>query len=193
MVQPVPALPAAFPALHAPHASILKDGTRVLSRPAVRADLDEVNGLYRRCSAESRRARHLTHRSEIRPHEWERMVDVRKAITLLTATTTTPDEVIAMTNLIETDPPGCAELAVLVADAWQRRLGLGTCLVRYAASLAVLHGYSTLTAEVGATNTRMLAILRRLDTSVPQNTSSTVSITVPLPVRHAHHDEKQRR
>ncbi|MEU0942508.1 N-acetyltransferase [Streptomyces canus] len=166
--------------------SVLADGTRVTSRPAARADLDAVNGLYRRCSKESLRARHLTGRSEIKPHEWEGLVDVRRAITLLTTSTTAPDEVIAMTNLIETHTPGCVELAVLVEDAWQLRLGLGSCLVGYAAGLAALHGYSSFTAEVGATNSWMLAILRRLQITVPQPTSSTVSITGPLPIRHAH-------
>ncbi|NUQ96233.1 MAG: N-acetyltransferase [Streptomyces sp.] len=173
--------------------SVLADGTRVISRPAARADLDAVNGLYRRCSDESLRARHLTGRSEIKPHEWEGWVDVRRAITLLTATTKAPGEVIAMTNLIQTHTPGCVEVAVLVEDAWQRRLGLGTCLVGYAAGLAALHGYTSFTAEVGATNGRMLAILRRLRVTVPRPTSSTVSIAAPLPIRHVHCDHNRGR
>jgi GNAT superfamily N-acetyltransferase len=55
---------------------------------------------------------------------------------------------------------GVAEVAVVVDDAWQGR-GLGARLLACAASLARLHGYSTLTASVLADNAPAIRMLRR--------------------------------
>lgn len=56
--------------------------------------------------------------------------------------------------------PGTAELAVVVDDSWQGR-GLGSRLLLGAASLARLHGYSTVTALVLADNVPAIRMLRR--------------------------------
>ena len=56
--------------------------------------------------------------------------------------------------------PGAAEVAVVVDDAWQGR-GLGSRLLGCAASLARLHGYTTLTAVVLADNAPAIRMLRR--------------------------------
>lgn len=71
------------------------------------------------------------------------------------------DEVVGV-GRYAADPrePGAAEVAVVVDDAWQGR-GLGQRLLACAASLARLHGYTTLTAVVLADNAPAIRMLRQ--------------------------------
>jgi GNAT superfamily N-acetyltransferase len=57
--------------------------------------------------------------------------------------------------------PGSAEIAVAVADAWQRR-GIGSRLVIAIAELAESLGYSTLSGAVLPENVAMLGLVRRI-------------------------------
>jgi GNAT superfamily N-acetyltransferase len=88
------------------------------------------------------------------------------------------DRVVAVANLVGEGVQ--AELALLVEDAWQRR-GIGTALLRRAASIAADTGFEALVIHTQAQNGAMRRALRRLDGDRQTETDAGV-LTVTLRV-----------
>ena len=140
----------------------LRDGTRVTIRPITPEDRTEIAAAVRNLSPESRYkrflgavdaldARTLRYLTEIDHHDHEALVAFDAA----------DGHGVGVARYARA--PGAAdaaELAVVVADAWQGQ-GLGTLLVRKVIDRARDEGISQLTALVLATNTQMLELLER--------------------------------
>ncbi|QMU68954.1 GNAT family N-acetyltransferase [Streptacidiphilus sp. P02-A3a] len=105
-----------------------------------------------------------------------------------TLTVEGPDgELVALAHLMWDD--GSAEIAVLVEDHWQRR-GLGAELVRRLAALAGEAGITEVYAVTTASNTGMVAALRRLgvplDYQVENGTLVVTAHLAPEPAASRH-------
>jgi acetyltransferase len=145
----------------------LSDGTRVVIRPVLPQDAALTQAMVGGLSDASRYLRFLAPVRQL-PAAWlERFtqVDYRQQMALIAETVVDGEiAIIAEARYVSTEDAGQAEgmpeLALLVADAWQRR-GLGqrmlTALIGHARRLSL----AALKAEVLSTNNAMLKVLRR--------------------------------
>lgn len=137
---------------------LLTDGTEVLVRPGHADDVEGVQLMHDRCSAESRRLRYFTSIPRLPRAALERLLVPRAGVTLVAVR---PDGgIAAVGSLLHTQEPGSGELALLVEDAWQGR-GLGTAMLRRLGSLAQARGMAELRAHVLPGNRRMLGVFDR--------------------------------
>lgn len=91
------------------------------------------------------------------------------------------DDVVGIAEYVrDRDDPGSAELAVLVADPWQRH-GLGRHLVGYLVELAARRGITVFDAEVMPGNTGAISALRSAWPSVrPYTADGSARFELPL-------------
>lgn len=68
-------------------------------------------------------------------------------------------EILALGRLTFADPPGSAEMALLVVDAWQRR-GLGHAMMKALLAAARAHGVAVVRGDLLADNDAMHALVR---------------------------------
>ncbi|ANZ38593.1 hypothetical protein BBK82_23560 [Lentzea guizhouensis] len=111
-------------------------------RPGTVADSEAVAALHGRCSMGTLFNRYHSGMSTI-PRRWvHRLLSPPRGTTIVAGR---GDRLIAIGQLIHTGLPGCAEVSLLVEDAWQRR-GVGSRLLSALASDARLFGYRELVA-----------------------------------------------
>ncbi|WP_434440557.1 GNAT family N-acetyltransferase [Lentzea sp. E54] len=118
------------------------DGVALVLRPGTGSDEDAVAGLHTRCSM---RTLFNRYHSGVRtvPRRWlHRLLNPPRGTTTVAQCA---DQVVALGQLIHTGTPDCAEVSLLVEDAWQRR-GVGAALLGALASDARAAGYSELVA-----------------------------------------------
>jgi GNAT superfamily N-acetyltransferase len=163
------------------HTIVVRDGDVTQTRRAIASDFHLVQEFHERCTQNSRSLRYHGGKVSLTPREWKQLVDPRRGVTLLTHLESHPDQVIAMANLMQlVDEPGVLELAVLVEDAWQRRL-LGREIFVYVRTLARSAGYHALCVSILSSNRQLISAIQRevpLKTSARQGTS--VEIRIPL-------------
>ncbi|MFD5831270.1 GNAT family N-acetyltransferase [Lentzea sp. NPDC060358] len=133
------------------------DGVALVLRPGAATDEDAVAGLHARCSM-----RTLFHRyhSGMRtvPRRWvHRLLNPPRGTTVLAQCA---DQVVALGQLIQTGTPDCAEISLLVEDAWQHR-GVGTALLGALATDARAAGYAELVAWCLPTETALVRTAAR--------------------------------
>lgn len=160
---------------HAPHPSEssrlhkLRDGRRVLVRPVLQDDREELAQGYDELSPESRHLRFGSAPDHLSPEALVHLVDLDY------------DDRFALAAFVLDDPgePGVgvarysrldddhevAEAAVTVLDAYQG-LGIGTILLRDLVEVALAHGITTLTATVLWENEHLLDALQRYGATV---------------------------
>ncbi|UGQ09351.1 GNAT family N-acetyltransferase [Yinghuangia sp. ASG 101] len=157
---------------------LLSDGTEVLLRPGRADDVDEVQDMHDRCSAESRRLRYFTAIPRLPRPALERLLVPRAGVTLVAVR---PEGgIAAVGSLMHTNDPGSGELALLVEDAWQGR-GLGTAMLRRLGSLARARGMAELRAHVLPGNGRMLGVFDRAGlTGRRRFAEGVVRVSVPV-------------
>lgn len=136
----------------------------IVFRSVDEADLAQVLDLHARCSADSLRRRYTSGVGAPSPARIARMLAPASGHTLLAVVAggAGDGQAVAMGQLFRMGD-GTAEIAFLVADAWQRR-GLGTELARRLAALAPAFGFGGVVAHVLSANRPALRVLRRLDT-----------------------------
>lgn len=180
---------------------LLADGTELLLRPAVEADLPAVLAMHLRCSASSRHRRYRTGSQPPSPDRLRRLLDPTRRLTVLAvaadgyggdslggavlggdpgggADHRGDGRVVAMASLATEGMLG--ELGVLVEDAWQRR-GLGAALLRRLFAYGDQAGYAALVAHVPADNAGMLRLLDRLRRPASADRDGAmVTVTMPL-------------
>ncbi|MEU7477182.1 GNAT family N-acetyltransferase [Lentzea sp. NPDC042327] len=111
-------------------------------RPGTAADTDAVAALHGRCSMGTLFNRYHSGMSTV-PRRWlHRLLSPSRGTTTVVQN---GDRLIALGQLIRTGLPGCAEVSLLVEDAWQRR-GVGAALLSALASEAELFGCRELVA-----------------------------------------------
>ncbi|SDG93817.1 Acetyltransferase (GNAT) family protein [Lentzea fradiae] len=118
------------------------DGVAFVLRPGTGSDEDAVAGLHSRCSMRTLFNRYHSGMRTL-PRRWlHRLLNPPRGTTVLAQCA---DQVVALGQLIQTGTPDCAEISLLVEDAWQRR-GVGTALLGALASDARAAGYTELVA-----------------------------------------------
>lgn len=161
----------------------LHDGTRVRIRPITPEDRAELADAVRRLSPQSRYQRFLgaidsldertlRYLTEIDHHDHEALVAFDAA----------DGQAVGVARYARAaDGEDAAELAVVVADAWQGQ-GLGTLLVRKVVERAREEGLSRLTALVLAANADMLELFEHEGwhrRGLPHDGTVELTYTVP--------------
>ncbi|SEQ49378.1 Acetyltransferase (GNAT) family protein [Lentzea xinjiangensis] len=128
------------------------DGVALVLRPGGSSDEDAVADLHARCSMRTLFNRYHSGMRTV-PRRWlHRLLNPPRGTTVLAQCA---DRVVALGQLIQTGTPDCAEVSLLVEDAWQHR-GVGTALLGALAADARAAGYSELVAWCLPTETALV-------------------------------------
>jgi acetyltransferase len=133
----------------------------VFIRPALREDHDLVARFLSSLGKDSHYQRHFQHGAAPDLDLLQRLdaVDYRRRMALVAVTVAGSREVVvAHAEYVAED--GRAELAMVVADGWQRR-GLGSHLLRRLMHCAALAGLREIHGQVLASNEPMIRLARR--------------------------------
>jgi len=128
----------------------LPDGGRVLVRPLLYSDREQLGLQYAQLSPESRRLRFFSAPNRLREADLEYLtkLDYRDHFAWAAFAVDDPGSPgIAVARYIRRQEPTKAEVAVTVLDDYQRR-GVGTLLTRLLAEVAAGHGIDTLVTYV---------------------------------------------
>jgi acetyltransferase len=141
------------------------DGGRAQLRPIQPEDADLLQAFVRGLSAESRYLRFISVLSELPPRLLVRYTQIdydrEFALVALAPAADPRGRIVGVVRyLLNVDRESC-EFAITLADDWQGR-GLGATLMRSIVGAACAKGLRTIEGHVLATNTRMLALMRRL-------------------------------
>ncbi|MEU0885104.1 GNAT family N-acetyltransferase [Lentzea sp. NPDC005914] len=118
------------------------DGAALVLRPGTSADEDAVADLHTRCSMRTLFNRYHSGMRTV-PRRWlHRLLNPPRGTTIIAQCA---DQAVALGQLIHTGTSDCAEISLLVEDAWQRR-GVGAALLGALASDARAAGYTELVA-----------------------------------------------
>ncbi|MDH6124926.1 GNAT family N-acetyltransferase [Kitasatospora sp. GP82] len=134
----------------------LPAGTDLTVRRADTHDKAAALAMHRRCSVDTLRKRY---HGPVRDADkyLDHLLDPRHGQTL--AVEAADGRIVALAHLMWDDDS--AEVALLIEDDWQRR-GLGVDLLRRMAALALEAGVQTVYAVTHASNTGLIATMRRL-------------------------------
>jgi acetyltransferase len=141
-------------------AVVLRDGTAVRIRSIAPEDEDREKRFFSGLSQRSRYHRFMQHLQELPPGLLERFtrIDPKREAALVALS---GDDIVAVGRYAP-DPEGpCAEYALVVADAFQRK-GLGRHLLERLLAGARAAGYPCLCGRVLDDNHEMLALALRL-------------------------------
>jgi acetate---CoA ligase (ADP-forming) len=155
----------------------LRDGSTIHVRPVRSGDREAIRAFLDTVSKESIAFRFF---GIPRPEwiiDWSLDVDYIDRFALV-AETGDPPAIVAHAAYIR-ESPDRAEVAFLVADAWQSR-GISTILLAHLAALAEHQGIATLTAEVLPANHRMIQVFRESGFPVDLRASAD-AISLELP------------
>ena len=146
----------------APATITARDGRRALVRPVRAADAPLVQQFVRELSPRSRRNRFFGPVAELSPAQLERMTrfDGPAGLGLVVVAGEDSPRIVGIAQHAVCDPP-FAELAVVVADGWQRQ-GLGERLVLLLLAHAAKTGIAAVQGLVIAANRPMLALASKL-------------------------------
>ncbi|MBB5872496.1 GNAT superfamily N-acetyltransferase [Allocatelliglobosispora scoriae] len=157
---------------------LLPDGTELVIRIATSNDLDAIEAMHKRCSAESRYRRYLSASRGPSRAQLARLLDAPRGATLVAER---GEEIIAVANLV--GEGAIAEVALLVEDAWQRR-AIGTTLLRRVRALAEPAGYEAIMLHTHSDNGPLLRTIRRLgQDGLYDRDGSLVTVTLALAKR----------
>jgi RimJ/RimL family protein N-acetyltransferase len=147
----------------------LPDGALILVRPIRPDDKRMLEEGLRHLSDESVQRRFLTLKRKFSRAELRYLTEVNGRDHVALVAEYPGDAVrrlIAVARFVRlSDDPGAAEVAIVVADDWQRR-GLGTLLTGQLAERASEAGIVRFTATIGSDNLPALKLMRRLTTKV---------------------------
>lgn len=144
--------------------TIVVDGTRVNIRTLLPADRDIEQAFVRGLSAQTRYYRFHSGVRELSPAMLERFINVNYPDEMALAATIEMEgrELIIGVARYMREPGGeSAEMAIVVADAWQGK-GIGTRLLLDLRSCAIAAGVKRMNATVLSENRRMYELARKL-------------------------------
>jgi acetyltransferase len=146
----------------APARITARDGRRAIVRPVRPADAPLVHRFVRELSPQSRRNRFFAPVAELSAAQLERMTrfDGRTGLGLVAVAGGDAPRIVGIAQHAVSDPP-FAELAVVVADDWQRQ-GLGERLVALLLAHAAKTGIAAVQGHIMAANQPMLALASKL-------------------------------
>jgi acetate---CoA ligase (ADP-forming) len=156
---------------------VLRDGSTVHVRPVRTGDKAQIRAFLDGLSPESIGFRFFGTPDLDWVADWSVDVDYADRFSLV-AETGEPRRIVAHAAYVRIDA-NHAEVAFLVADAWQGR-GIATVLLAHLAEVAERHGISTFTAQVLPQNHRMIEVVR--ESGFPVRLRSTPdAIAIELP------------
>ena len=156
---------------------VLRDGSTMHVRPVRSDDAAQIRGFLDGVSAESIGFRFFGAPDLNWVTSWSVDVDYADRFALVAVSGATP-AIVAHAAYIRTVDDK-AEVAFLVADAWQGH-GIATILLAHLASIAQEHGITTFTAEVLPHNHRMIEVFRESGFPVDMH-SAPDAIAIELP------------
>ena len=157
---------------------VLRDGSTVHVRPVRADDADAIRTFLEALSPESIGFRFFGTPNLDWVTEWSVDVDYADRFALV-AESGSPRSVIAHAAYVTNEGGKSAEVAFLVADAWQGR-GISTILLAHLAEVADRHGITTFTAEVLPANHRMIEVFRESGFPVEmRSTPDAIAIELP--------------
>jgi acetyl coenzyme A synthetase (ADP forming)-like protein len=172
---------------------VLRDGSTVHVRPVRRDEEDAIRAFLENVSPESIAFRFFGAPNLSWVVAWSVDVDYADRYALV-AETGSPREIIAHAAYLR-ESEQRAEVAFLVADAWQGR-GISTILLAHLAALAEAHGISTFTAQVLPANHRMIEVFRESGFPVEmRSTPDAIEVEFPVslsPAARARFEERER-
>lgn len=167
---------------------ILADGGRVLIRPLLPSDRDELAERYLELSPESRRLRFFNAPDHLSTRLLDYLMDVDGIDRCAIVARAIDDDGapgIGLARYVRSrEDPSSAEAAVTVLDRYQNR-GIATTLLRLLADRARAHGISTFTASVMWENRKLLDGLRAFGAEVTPGEPGVASVRVALPAPDA--------
>jgi nucleotide-binding universal stress UspA family protein/GNAT superfamily N-acetyltransferase len=160
----------------------LRDGARVTLRPIAPEDKPLLAASFERLSEESRYRRFFTPKNELSPAELAYLVDVdHKDHEAIIAIDPSSGEALGIARYIRSkDDAEVAEVAVTVADDWQRR-GLGRALLDRLTYRAQREGVRRFSALVQGDNPRALRLLADVGDTRHQWHTGEVELVIELP------------
>jgi ribosomal protein S18 acetylase RimI-like enzyme len=159
----------------------LADGTRLRVRPIDPADRAPLADAFARLSDQSRHHRFLGPKPRLSERELDYLTDVDHVThEALVAIDETTGQIVGVGRYATGHGGGTvADLALAVADAWQRR-GIGHALAARLVERARANGISALTGSTLLGNTAARALLDRLGFRVSSATSGVLEVELPL-------------
>jgi GNAT superfamily N-acetyltransferase len=162
----------------------LADGGRFLVRPLLPSDRGELARRYLELSPAARRLRFFNAPDHLSEPVLDYLMDVDDRDRAAVAAFALDDEdrpgVGIARYVRDRHDPTCAEAAVTVLDAYQRR-GIGTLLLHRLAETAAANGIATFTASVMWENRDLLDGLRAFGAEITPGEPGVASIRVALP------------
>jgi RimJ/RimL family protein N-acetyltransferase len=164
-------------------------GDRITIRAVRPQDADRLQAYIRGLSSEARRNRFLGAVSELAPARLKHLTQMDRPgeMTLLACAETREEpQMIAEAVLVKAPNSQRCEIALSVADAWQRK-GVGTLLLRNLECRASMLGADFLFGDVLRTNTAMKCLARRAGFSIqtPFTDARLVEIAKDLSIRQS--------
>jgi nucleotide-binding universal stress UspA family protein/GNAT superfamily N-acetyltransferase len=160
----------------------LRDGARVTLRAIAPEDKPLLAASFERLSEESRYRRFFTPKNELSPAELAYLVDVdHRDHEAIIAIDPSSGEALGIARYIRSkDDAEVAEVAVTVADDWQRR-GLGRALLDRLTYRAQREGVRRFSALVQGDNPRALRLLADVGDTRHQWHTGEVELVIELP------------
>lgn len=148
-----------------PESHSLKDGTRVVIRPILPEDADDLQATFKRLSVESIYLRFHAFKKELPDQEAHDLatLDYTRRMAFVAICEENGQEIVvgvARYVLLDSKDADIAESAVVVADEYQSR-GIGKLLLRRLVTYARAKGIRQLRGNLQVGNTRMLDLVRR--------------------------------
>jgi len=141
-------------------AVVLRDGSAVRIRPISPDDQGREQRFFAGLSERTRYQRFMQYLRELPPGMLERFthIDPKREAALVALAA---DEIVGVGRYAPDAESGCAEFALVVADAWQRK-GLGRHLLERLLAAARAAGYPCLLGRILDDNREMLELAARL-------------------------------
>jgi acetyltransferase len=160
--------------------TLTTDKGRTVQVRAIRHDDDELEEAFVRGLSRESGYQRLLGARKVTP-EWVSSmthVDYRKRMALVATTTTDgPEQFVGIARYVVDDATGCAEVAIVIADAWQGQ-GLGRSLLEVLLEHARASGVNDAEGVVLATNKAMLALARSVGFSVVAEPSDPTIVRI---------------
>ena len=159
------------------------DGSRLAVRPIRSSDSTALDAAFRKLSAESRYRRFLHPVDHLGRRELEYLTQIDHVAHEALIALDPNGEIVGVARFVREDARSDrAEVAVTVADEWQRR-GVGTQLLHRLARRARRLGIETFTAICLENNKEMLQLFRELGATTTHSSGSThdLEVEVALP------------
>jgi ribosomal protein S18 acetylase RimI-like enzyme len=167
-----------------PRTITLRDGARATLRPIVAEDAPRVAASFQRLSDESRYRRFFTLQDALLPAQLSYLVAVdHRDHEAIIAIEPSSGEALGIARYIRSkDDPDVAEVAVTVADDWQRR-GLGRALLARLASRARDEGVRRFSALVLSDNPGAVNLLKGVGSTHSRCATGEIELDIELPAK----------